>query len=83
MGLDETDYLCWLSLVCVGLIDREKFQLFSSQVLWEEESATIFKCQTKQVKGDHSQEVLHVVYRLEHVLTFIAQCVIKGQKSRL
>lgn len=29
----KTSYLCWLSLVCVGLIDGGGFQFFSSQLL--------------------------------------------------
>lgn len=32
-GWNKTGYLGWLSLVCVGLKDRGRFQIFSSQVL--------------------------------------------------
>lgn len=41
--------------------------------VWEEESAMTFKYQMKQVKGDLPQDILHVVYHLEHVLAFIVR----------
>lgn len=70
--------LCWLSLVCVGLRDRGRFQLFLSQALFispwlavcGRESVLRF-LNAKAGHGGFLQDALHVAYSLEHVLTFI------------
>lgn len=63
--------------------DRGRFLLIPPglAVCGREESAVMSECHMKQVKGDLVQRFLHVVYCVEHVLTFIALIASQQRKQ--